>query len=591
MLLLLVLCALVIMPALSQSHLDYVKSTSGDTLVIKAIEDGATNVNALTIVMKGDSVSPPAGRVYMLQAGKTYMHQNNPSTRTGMVTRIIGSDFTPLVKNSKGASSPPLIVGNVGTSSTNNGGLGGGGDIIVKNCALAPTAADGSMGWLYIGTGAVNQRFEFDNCLFEHTRWAEVGAFNNNCTFILKNCYFVNLSGQPCRRNGGVYDGFNNLDTFLVENCTHVMTQGSMYKWRANTANRIAINHNTFINCAGIQFMDLGKQKNISYTNNIFVNCNIQGYPRITSIDDGEQDPDFYPMGLVTVTVGDSAMVANSTPRKFLWENNLVYWDPFLNNMVDTLNTINRNGKNTWQSQAIVMNVRVDSIFKHLGRWNTTPYSYCIKGKQYSEKVNFTDSKDLFGVQLSNLKKFAVATVDTGGTAVLADCRLLSIGASNFIYNDWPIPVNLAYSNSTLLTAGYSGLPLGDLNWFPTQKATWLAGRTAEYTAIQNALDTKTPLTSVRQVSNAPVDFALEQNYPNPFNPTTNINFSLSRASNVSLKVFDIIGREVATLVNEYKAAGSYNITFDATNYASGVYFYQLTSGDFSSIKKMTLVK
>ena len=85
--------------------------------------------------------------------------------------------------------------------------------------------------------------------------------------------------------------------------------------------------------------------------------------------------------------------------------------------------------------------------------------------------------------------------------------------------------------------------------------------------------------------------YRLEQNYPNPFNPTTNITYVLPKAENVSLKVYDVLGREVATLVNEVKPAGAYTVPFNASNLASGVYFYKLQSGSFVQTKKMMLVK
>jgi hypothetical protein len=88
-----------------------------------------------------------------------------------------------------------------------------------------------------------------------------------------------------------------------------------------------------------------------------------------------------------------------------------------------------------------------------------------------------------------------------------------------------------------------------------------------------------------------PVEFTLNQNYPNPFNPSTTISFSLPHSANASLKVFDMLGREVATLVNGYTTAGSHEVQFNATNLASGVYFYKLTSGDFTQMMKMMLVK
>ena len=85
--------------------------------------------------------------------------------------------------------------------------------------------------------------------------------------------------------------------------------------------------------------------------------------------------------------------------------------------------------------------------------------------------------------------------------------------------------------------------------------------------------------------------YALEQNYPNPFNPTTIINYQIPKDGFVTVKVFDSLGREVKTLVNEFKSQGKYSVNFDATHLASGVYFYQLKSGNYTSIKKMVLLK
>jgi len=89
-----------------------------------------------------------------------------------------------------------------------------------------------------------------------------------------------------------------------------------------------------------------------------------------------------------------------------------------------------------------------------------------------------------------------------------------------------------------------------------------------------------------------PTEFELLQNYPNPFNPSTNISFSIPTASEVSLKVYDLLGREVATLINnERMQAGLQSVTFDAGHLSSGVYIYQLTSGQNTSTKKMLLIK
>jgi len=86
-------------------------------------------------------------------------------------------------------------------------------------------------------------------------------------------------------------------------------------------------------------------------------------------------------------------------------------------------------------------------------------------------------------------------------------------------------------------------------------------------------------------------DYALNQNYPNPFNPSTVINYQLPIDGFVTLIIYDILGREVKTLVNEYKPQGKYTVSFDGSKLASGIYFYQLRTGNFVSTKKMLMVK
>ncbi len=105
-------------------------------------------------------------------------------------------------------------------------------------------------------------------------------------------------------------------------------------------------------------------------------------------------------------------------------------------------------------------------------------------------------------------------------------------------------------------------------------------------------------ISSVNQLSDFPEDFFLSQNYPNPFNPSTKIKYTIPsvtlsgvEGSRVSLKVYDVIGNEVATLVNEEKPAGSYEVNFDAKGLSSGIYFYKLQAGSFVETKKMILIK
>ncbi|MEO8209622.1 MAG: T9SS type A sorting domain-containing protein, partial [bacterium] len=96
---------------------------------------------------------------------------------------------------------------------------------------------------------------------------------------------------------------------------------------------------------------------------------------------------------------------------------------------------------------------------------------------------------------------------------------------------------------------------------------------------------------AANSISQTPEMFSLSQNYPNPFNPTTKINYSLPVSNFVSIKIFDVLGKEVVNLINERQNAGTYSVEFNAGNLSSGVYFYRIDAGEFTDIKRMVLIK
>jgi len=110
-------------------------------------------------------------------------------------------------------------------------------------------------------------------------------------------------------------------------------------------------------------------------------------------------------------------------------------------------------------------------------------------------------------------------------------------------------------------------------------------------TALRDSIY-QNPVTVKNEASlTAPAQFTLEQNYPNPFNPTTIIRFSLARAERITLKVFDTLGREIATLVEGEISAGAHTVVFDAATLSNGVYLYRLTASSFSQIRKIVLLR
>ncbi|MBN8544665.1 MAG: T9SS type A sorting domain-containing protein [Ignavibacteria bacterium] len=156
-------------------------------------------------------------------------------------------------------------------------------------------------------------------------------------------------------------------------------------------------------------------------------------------------------------------------------------------------------------------------------------------------------------------------------------------------------PFNLASPNATLvsgsplLTGGLT--PPTDAFFDPTATFVGAFGSTDWTAGWANFNPSGATSVKEDQLSNTPADFELSQNYPNPFNPSTKIRFALPEAGNVKLSVYDVLGRQVAELVNEFRAAGTYEVDWQADNLSSGVYVYRLESGTKNINRTMNLLK
>ncbi len=150
--------------------------------------------------------------------------------------------------------------------------------------------------------------------------------------------------------------------------------------------------------------------------------------------------------------------------------------------------------------------------------------------------------------------------------------------------------INGSLSSSTI-THDFSWLTKahGDFNVF-IDTSSKISGDVSVYQPLLNLVENY-PTAVNESTSNIPEKYELFQNYPNPFNPTTTITYSLPKNSFVTLTIYDLLGREVATLVNEEKHSGTYKVTWNAQNKPSGIYFYKITAGGYSKINKMILLK
>jgi len=181
--------------------------------------------------------------------------------------------------------------------------------------------------------------------------------------------------------------------------------------------------------------------------------------------------------------------------------------------------------------------------------------------------------------------KDAIFTVDfaTGDTTIIGHTAL------NIITND------IVFDEMGNLYGVIGGA--SEINDFISIDVTNGVGTVVGSVGFKNVLGMafeETGITGIEGYKNEvvlPTEFSLEQNYPNPFNPSTKIKYSIPQSSNVVIKVFDILGNEIETLVNEEKQTGTYEITWYAENLPSGIYFYRLHAGDFVETKKMILMK
>jgi hypothetical protein len=211
--------------------------------------------------------------------------------------------------------------------------------------------------------------------------------------------------------------------------------------------------------------------------------------------------------------------------------------------------------------------------------------------------------KNFSGSSLSTFETTGMTTVyapaggytvpGTGWQEVTLTTPFSWVGSSNLL-------VEVCFNNAAYTTSStVNGTP-NSLNQLKhqhvdgstTDGCVAITSPSSTYTARPNVKLTISPFTGLTNNENEiPKVFELSQNYPNPFNPVTRINYSVPKQSLVTMKVFDVLGREVVTLVNEQLKPGYYSVDFNGSNLASGVYFYKMEAGTFNDVKRLILIK
>ena len=509
---------------------------------------------------------------------------------TSSITIPDGKKLTLVADDPGGdqTTAPPQIVWSSSGGITTSYIIDAFGDLTLKNVWVLFANTSGNQAGTSIkfedNTNPNGQHGTFTGCLFDYSEIGAdgSGAVSITCTHwkgAFTNCYFRNMSDPHYRYYGRpVSFPFSSsgwhTDSLTFKNCTFanfgyaLMQEGSEY------TDYLSYNHCTFLN--GVMYcMESPWWHYLSMTNNVFVNMYMYGDIGADGTYGGTFQIDSVKNFGFTPPFTDDQ-------RHILFANNSYYIEPWLtdwylhNPYTDTV----ANPVNIPKPMAM-LNARtlmfLDTTVNGAKVW---PYM--------NRKDNYdnTDPKLLLPpTDREAIKRFLLFKWTTNADTNWA----FDPGSS--LTQTWPLPENLKVSNSALKTAAMGGFPLGDLfHWAPGLYASWKDQEASENSQIQDWLNHG--VTGVQeQKPSVPVSFDLSQNYPNPFNPTTNIDYAVSQSGPVSLKVYDLLGRHVATLFEGQQKVGRYTAAFDGSRLASGVYFYKLQAGSNSITKKLVLMK
>jgi hypothetical protein len=475
-------------------------------------------------------------------------------------------------------------------------------------------------GLLSIGTAGGVGRIIVDGCGLHGVNGNLIRTDGVTDTVIITNTIFADM-GNVFPSNFGAGKGIDlrNIDVQYckLQNCTFVNAQDRIIRHyqSKNPIHNFIFDHNTVVNCMGYHgFLSLGKVDStgsgiLQITNNLFVDHFALGadtaYIRQVEFSDpGETDALNNQPRIVwvmtnknnaavwniqknyyVITDSGAAMLSLSAANGYIPRAYIGKEDPFLTlNMNRVLALQGKDTTATFTKLSNISMISIPPLMSTMLRWFYTPRTTSMTLSGTYENPNF------YGQGMPISKSYSITTHGDGkeknGSDANYTASKIVTGIYALDYNrkslEWyalyPYEsflgtgnvVNCSYlANIDLSAAGTDGQRIGDTRW-------------QCYGALTGVDNT---------ASLSPFKFSLDQNYPNPFNPSTSITYEVGKAGFVSVKVYDLLGREVATLVNQFKEAGSYPATWNAANFGSGVYFYKMQSGSFTATKKMILMK
>jgi len=434
---------------------------------------------------------------------------------------------------------------------------------------------------LFGSISGINHRVVFDNCIF--SGWGGNLLNSRDCdgsTWIFTNNIFRNGVDLDNPWGGNIYSVTTTAahqDTIkFINNTFFNYSSYQFLSW--DFVDYIEYDHNTlFVSTLNAHWAPY--LTNAKFTNNIFFNYQTVGQTTY-EIENGHWDKDGIsgnqPSSICKVALVDPQRLFDNglteADRMVNYSNNVYYW-------TNELKTYWSTHKDSSQGVELdilpitFMNDHSDSMFKSLGDYDY-PNFIAKDNVELDPGFNATLVTDVMAKEMPFVKNYR-----RYGVGALVDPKERFYAPDGFYWDllwTWPLPEDLTYTNSDVLTHADGGFPAGDLNWYPDKKAQW-----EEW------------VTSVENNENrmGPNEYTLSQNYPNPFNPTTEISFSIPVSGKTILIVYNVLGQKVVTILDKNLAAGTYKYKFDASDFSSGLYFYKLQSKNYTQVKKMMLVK
>ncbi len=466
------------------------------------------------------------------------------------------------------------------------------GSLTLRNLyLLGITPKNQWLGW-GIATEIVGDSLDvtIDSCVFDGWSAEAIGQSGSWDNIYVTNCMFMNLINSGAWFYGEAFRGESGtpIDTIMMVNNTFFNLNGYAFCPTGYCTLERFVHNTVVLNM--VNPMNDFVASNQEIKDNIYYSTLMEGQTPVEFYGGWFDDP---PYGSSTISLDTLFGLENQYPvteatRKVIVVNNSYFWPDsikgFWNAWNDTVSTID-----SVSYDSIATNGgKLDTILVKAAVRNTLLPPVWMNGRtqnMFSNKTTFpgfaswgnTEADPGFGSFVDNQLDSAIKFVLYTRTGQLGSYVWNYHPDGPLFSWTWPLP-NLAYSNTALKSGASDGFAVGDLNWFPTQKAAWLAagGLATGVKPVPATVATK---------------FDLSNNYPNPFNPSTDIKVSLKQAGVMSLTVYNVLGQVVQVVDQGYKPAGQYLYNVNMDRFASGVYFYSLRQGTNVITKKMLLLK